>query len=191
MAALADVADHDTDAVLDDLHTALAAGLLRDDAVPLGSYRFAQPWSARRWTATTRGCSGARLHRRYAEAAERLHDDERACEVARHWVAAAMIIRVLDRLAGMLGHLPFAAMRKLLRFAVKGSPLPPERLAVLVSELQNNDPEFMRPGIHDYLRYLDRYGSVAARLCASAVPAWVVHGESGDGGMTGEERRTL
>ena len=103
----------------------------------------------------------------------------------------AMIIRVLDRLAGVLGPLPFAVMRKLLRFAVKGSPLPPERLAVLVSELQKNDPEFMRRGIHDYLRYLDRYGSVAARLCASAVPAWVVHGESGDGGMTGEERRTL
>ena len=102
----------------------------------------------------------------------------------------AMIIRVLDRLAGVLGHLPFAAMRKLLRFAVKGSPLPPERLAVLVSELRE------RPRVHaprnPPLPALPRpYGSVAARLCASAVPAWVVHGESGDGGMTGEERRTL
>ncbi|MGZ4649758.1 MAG: hypothetical protein ACXV3A_04380 [Kineosporiaceae bacterium] len=67
-----------------------------------------------------------------------------------------MIIRVLDRLARVLGYLPFAAMRKLLRVAVTGSPLPPDRLTGLVSELQKNDPEFMRRGIHDYPRYLDR-----------------------------------
>ena len=36
----------------------------------------------------------------------------------------AMIIRVLDRLARVLGRLPFAAMRFMMRFAVKGSPLP-------------------------------------------------------------------
>jgi pimeloyl-ACP methyl ester carboxylesterase len=49
----------------------------------------------------------------------------------------------------------------------------------------------MRRGIHRYLQYLDRYGSVASRLCTSGVPAWVVHGQSGDGGVTDEERRTL
>ena len=103
----------------------------------------------------------------------------------------AMIIRVLDRLARVLGDLPFAAMRTMLRFAVKDSSLPPDRLKVLVAELQKNDPQVMRRGIRAYLEYLDRHGSVAARLGASAVPAWVVHGESGDGGMTEEERRTL
>ncbi len=103
----------------------------------------------------------------------------------------AMIIRVLDRLARVLGRLPFSAMRSMMRFAVKGSPLPPDRLAVLVGELQKNDPEFMRRSIHRYLQYLDRHGSVAARLCAAAVPAWVVHGQTGDGGITDEERRTL
>lgn len=103
----------------------------------------------------------------------------------------AMVIRVLDRLALVLGRLPYAAMRTMMRFAVKDSPLPPDRLALLVAELQKNDPQFMRRGIHGYLRYLDRYGSVATRLCASGVPAWVVHGETGDGGVTDEERRTL
>ena len=73
----------------------------------------------------------------------------------------AMIIRVVDRLARVLGRLPFAAMRFMMRFAVKGSPLPPDRLAELVAELQKNDPEFMRRGIHRYLQYLDRHGSVA------------------------------
>ena len=103
----------------------------------------------------------------------------------------AMIIRVVDRLSRVFGWLPFAAMRWMMRFAVKGSPVPADRLAVLVAEVQKNDPEFMRRGIHSYLRYLDQHGSVASRLCAAAVPAWVVHGETGDGGVTDEERRTL
>ena len=103
----------------------------------------------------------------------------------------AMIIRVLDRLTRLLGRLPFTAMRSLIRFAVKDSPLPPDRLAELVAELQKNDPEFMRRSIHSYLRYLDQHGSVAQRLCAAAVPSWVVHGQTGDGGITDDERRTL
>ena len=54
-----------------------------------------------------------------------------------------------------------------------------------------NDPTFMRRGIRAYFAYLDRHGTVAERLGSAAVPAWVVHGESGDGGMTEDERRTL
>ena len=103
----------------------------------------------------------------------------------------AMVIRVVDRFARVFGDLPFALMRRLMRFAVKGSPLPPERGRVLVGELQKNDPRFMRRGMRAYFQYLDRHGSVATRLAEAAVPAWVVHGESGDGGMTGDERRTL
>ena len=45
--------------------------------------------------------------------------------------------------------------------------------------------------VHAYLQYLDRYGSVAARLGETGVPAWVVHGERGDGGVTEQERHTL
>ena len=41
------------------------------------------------------------------------------------------------------------------------------------------------------MRYLDRHGSVAPRLCEAGVPAWVVHGQSGDGSATDDERRTL
>jgi pimeloyl-ACP methyl ester carboxylesterase len=103
----------------------------------------------------------------------------------------AMVIRVMDRLATVLGRLPFTALRSAMRFVVNGSPLPPDRLAELVAELRKNDPEFMRRGIHRYLQYLDRHGSVAARLCGAAVPAWVIHGQNGDGGITDEERLTL
>jgi pimeloyl-ACP methyl ester carboxylesterase len=103
----------------------------------------------------------------------------------------SMFIRVLDRLGRVLGYLPFAAMLKMMGAASKQIPLPPDRRDVLVAELRKNDPRFLRRGIRCYLRYLDRHGSVASRLCAAGVPAWVVHGERGDGGVTGDERRTL
>jgi pimeloyl-ACP methyl ester carboxylesterase len=45
--------------------------------------------------------------------------------------------------------------------------------------------------VHGYFKYLDRYGSVASRLAEAGVPAWVVHGQRGDGGVTAGERRTL
>jgi pimeloyl-ACP methyl ester carboxylesterase len=62
---------------------------------------------------------------------------------------------------------------------------------VLAAEFRKNDPRVNRRMVHCYFKYLDRYGSVASRLCGADVPAWVVHGERGDGGVTDEERRTL
>ncbi|MGO4105324.1 alpha/beta fold hydrolase [Leifsonia sp. YAF41] len=103
----------------------------------------------------------------------------------------ARFFRALDRLSRVFGHLPYVAMLKLIPGAVKERPLPPDRCDELVSEFHKNDPRFMRKAFHRYLRYLDRHGSVASRLCEAEVPAWVVHGESGDGGMTTEERRTF
>jgi pimeloyl-ACP methyl ester carboxylesterase len=103
----------------------------------------------------------------------------------------AIFLRVLDRLARLLGHLPFAAMLKMMGPAMKQMPLPPDRREVLAAELRKNDPRVARRGIHCYLRYLDRHGSVASRLTQAGVPAWVVHGERGDGGITAGERRTL
>ncbi len=103
----------------------------------------------------------------------------------------ATFIRALDRVARVGGHLPYAAMLKTVHLAVKDSPLPQERRDELVAVLQRNDPRVMRRGFHAYLAYLDRHGSVAPRLCEADVPAWVVHGEHGDGGVTDAERRTL
>ena len=100
-------------------------------------------------------------------------------------------LRILDKLSRVLGSLPFAAMLKLMGPAMKGIPLPPDRRDALVADLGKNDPRIVRRGIRGYLRYLDRHGSVAPRLGAAGVPAWVVHGERGDGGITDEERHTL
>jgi pimeloyl-ACP methyl ester carboxylesterase len=103
----------------------------------------------------------------------------------------AVFLRILDRLARVFGRLPYKVMLKMVGQVVKDSPLPADRLEALVGELRKNDPRVMRNTIHAYLRYFDHYGSVASRLGESGVPAWVVHGETGDGGITDAERRTL
>jgi len=103
----------------------------------------------------------------------------------------AVFFRLLDRLAQVLGALPFAALLKMMGPAMKHMPLPPARREVLAAEFRKNDPRVIRRGVHGYFKYLDRYGSVASRLADAGVPAWVVHGQRGDGGVTAGERRTL
>jgi pimeloyl-ACP methyl ester carboxylesterase len=103
----------------------------------------------------------------------------------------SVFFRLLDRLSRVLGHLPFAALLKMMGPAMKHMPLPPDRREVLAAELRKNDPRVVRRGVHCYFQYLDRHGSVASRLGQAGVPAWVVHGERGDGGITDDERRTL
>jgi pimeloyl-ACP methyl ester carboxylesterase len=41
------------------------------------------------------------------------------------------------------------------------------------------------------MRWLHRHERPAERLCEAVVPAWIVHAEKGDGGLTTDERRTL
>jgi pimeloyl-ACP methyl ester carboxylesterase len=98
--------------------------------------------------------------------------------------------RALDRLALVLGHLPYALMLKIIGPAFKGS-LPPHRRDALIAELRKNDPRFLRRQTHRYLEYLDRHGSLAPRLCNSRVRASVVFGEHDDIGLTDEERGVL
>jgi pimeloyl-ACP methyl ester carboxylesterase len=98
--------------------------------------------------------------------------------------------RALDRLSRVLGHLPYAAMLKMIGPAMKSS-LPPQRRDSLVAELQNNDPRFLRRQTRLYLEYLDRHGSLAPRLCDSGAPAWVVFGDHDDIGLTDQERGVL
>ena len=98
--------------------------------------------------------------------------------------------RALDRLSSVLGHLPYAAMLKVIGPAMK-SGLPPDRRDALIAELKKNDPRFLRRQTRTYLEYLDRHGSLAPRLCDSRVRAWVVFGERDDIGLTDDERHTL
>jgi pimeloyl-ACP methyl ester carboxylesterase len=102
-----------------------------------------------------------------------------------------LTLRVLDRVAAVLGPLPYQAMLGLTDVALSTAQVPPERRNVLGNEVRKNNPRQLRQLVRAYLHYLREHGSVASRLCDTGVPAWVVHAEHGDGGLTAAERRTL
>jgi pimeloyl-ACP methyl ester carboxylesterase len=98
--------------------------------------------------------------------------------------------RTLDRLSRVLGSLPYSLMFRMIGPAMKSS-LPPARREALIAELKKNDPRDVRTGTRLYLEYLDRHGSLVARLCDSGVRSWVVFGERDDIGLLDDERRSL
>jgi pimeloyl-ACP methyl ester carboxylesterase len=62
--------------------------------------------------------------------------------------------RALDRLGSVLGPLPFSLMFRTIGPAMRGS-LPPDQADVVVAELANNDPRFVRRQTRAYLQYDD------------------------------------
>jgi pimeloyl-ACP methyl ester carboxylesterase len=101
-------------------------------------------------------------------------------------------LSVLDRLAHRgLGRFPYVLMLKLIGPGMKKELPAGPRRDVLIADLKNNDPTFMRSEMRAYLQYLDRHGSVAGRLCEAGVPAWVSFGDHSDTSPTDDERRVL
>jgi len=103
----------------------------------------------------------------------------------------AAFLGVLDRLAHRgLGRFPYVMALKAIGPAMR-KEVPAPRRDVLVADLKNNDPSFMRCEMRAYFEYLDRHGSLAKRLCDSGVAAWVSFGDHGDTGLTDDERSIL
>ncbi|WP_030274969.1 alpha/beta fold hydrolase [Streptomyces sp. NRRL B-24484] len=94
-------------------------------------------------------------------------------------------------LGRVLGGLPATFLAKGAASMLKRKPLTPERRAELQADLERNDPAGMRLILLDYARWLRRSDRRAARLGQTGVPAWIVHAEKGDGGLTAAERSTL
>jgi pimeloyl-ACP methyl ester carboxylesterase len=74
---------------------------------------------------------------------------------------------------------------------VKHAAVPTERQAQLQADFARNNTRDMRRGLQAYLRWLRRDDDPARRLCEAGTPAWVVHAEKGDGGLTPHERSVL
>jgi pimeloyl-ACP methyl ester carboxylesterase len=74
---------------------------------------------------------------------------------------------------------------------VKKMPVPVKRQAELRDDLRKNVPGHVRRSRREYRRWLRRPQPHAERLCQAAAPTWIVHAETGDGGLTGDERRML
>jgi pimeloyl-ACP methyl ester carboxylesterase len=100
-------------------------------------------------------------------------------------------LRIMNQLGGVLGSLPSTAMLKMIPMVTKHARVPADRRAELLADFRTNDPAIMREIFRGYLSYLGRHHAPAARLCDAGVPAWVVHAEKGDGGLTDTERHTL
>jgi pimeloyl-ACP methyl ester carboxylesterase len=99
--------------------------------------------------------------------------------------------RATIRLTSVLGTLPMAVLKKGAASMVKRALVPSERQAELRADFARNNTRDMRQGLQAYLRWLHRDDHRARRLCEAGVPAWVVHAEKGDGGLTQDERATL
>ena len=99
--------------------------------------------------------------------------------------------RAIVWLGKVLGGLPSAVLAKGAASMVKRIPVSAERQAELREDFGKNVPRDIRPGLNRYLRWLNHDEHRAERLCQAGVPAWIVHAEKGDGGLTDYERRTL
>ncbi len=99
--------------------------------------------------------------------------------------------RAIVRLGSVLGSLPAAVLAKGAASMVKRIPVSAERQDELRGDFRKNVPQHNQQGLREYVRWLHRNDDPAERLCRAGIPTWIVHAEKGDGGLTGEERRTL
>jgi pimeloyl-ACP methyl ester carboxylesterase len=99
--------------------------------------------------------------------------------------------RAIIRLGSILGTLPAAVLKKGAGSVVKHAAIAPEPRAELQADFARNNTQDMRRGLQAYLAWLRRDEDRARRLCDTEVPAWVVHAEKGDGGLTPHERAIL
>jgi pimeloyl-ACP methyl ester carboxylesterase len=99
--------------------------------------------------------------------------------------------RAIVRLGAVLGPLPVAVLKKVAASMVKHAPVPAERQAELRADFARNNAGDVRRSLRAYLRWLHRDDDPARRLGEAGVPAWVMHAEKGDGGLTPHERAVL
>jgi pimeloyl-ACP methyl ester carboxylesterase len=99
--------------------------------------------------------------------------------------------RGIIRLGSVLGTLPAAVLKKGAASMVKQTELPPQRQAELREDFARNNTGDMRRALAAYLRWLHVDDDRARRFCETGVPAWIVHAEKGDGGLTPHERAVL
>ncbi|MGW5422169.1 alpha/beta fold hydrolase [Streptomyces sp. NPDC003943] len=103
----------------------------------------------------------------------------------------ARFFRAVVRASQKVGSWPMAAMLKLLPLMARSAKTPRTHKDELIEDLKQNRAADAVRVTGEYLDYLAAARDPAAELVASGVPAWVVHAEKGDGGLTPEERATL
>lgn len=103
----------------------------------------------------------------------------------------ADFLRVTARLSQRVGPWPLGILMRLLPLMVRSAKIPEPHKAELMKDLRQNRASDAVRVIAPYLDYIAADRDYAAQLAASSSPAWVVHAEKGDGGLTDSERATL
>ncbi len=103
----------------------------------------------------------------------------------------AAFFRAIVKLSRVFGGLASSLLAKGAASMVKRVPVSPERKNELRDDFRRNVPQHTKYALREYVRWLPKYDDPAERLCQARVPAWVVHAEKGDGGLTDHERGAL
>ena len=103
----------------------------------------------------------------------------------------ARFFRAAVRASQRVGGWPMAVLLRLLPLMARTAKTPEPHRRELAEDLRQNRA---RDALRVSAAYLDHIAAdrdFAAELAASGHPAWVVHAEKGDGGLTDAERATL
>jgi hypothetical protein len=103
----------------------------------------------------------------------------------------ARSFRAVVRASQKVGSWPMAAMFRLMPLMAKSAKTPELHKRELIEDFKQNRASDSVLAGGEYLDYIAEDRNFAAELAASANPAWVVHAEKGEGGLTDVERATL
>ncbi len=103
----------------------------------------------------------------------------------------AAFFRGVVRTSQKVGSWPMAAMLRLMPLIARSAKTTPTHKKELIEDFKQNRAPDSIVACVKYLDYIAADRDFAAELAASGSPAWVVHAEKGDGGLTAAERATL
>jgi Alpha/beta hydrolase family len=103
----------------------------------------------------------------------------------------AAFFRGVVRASQKVGRWPMATMLRLMPLMARTAKTTDQHKKELIEDFKQNRARDAFPACVAYLDYIAEDRDFAAELAASGNPAWVVHAEKGDGGLTPAERATL
>lgn len=103
----------------------------------------------------------------------------------------ARFFRTVVRASQKVGSWPMGGLLRLLPLMVRSAKTPELHKKELLEDFKQNRARDSVRVTSEYLDYIAADRDFAAELAASGNPAWVVHAEKGDGGLTDAERATL
>ncbi|MGQ4388806.1 alpha/beta fold hydrolase [Streptomyces sp. SAS_270] len=103
----------------------------------------------------------------------------------------ARFFRTVVRASQKIGKWPMALLIQLMPLMARSAKTDPAHKKELIEDLKRNRAADTVPLCGEYLDYVAADRDPAADLAALNNPAWVVHAEKGDGGLTDAERATL